>query len=50
MKVLVDQILNVIMKSIVKCVGRCPLRGLFARPAPSGGVLVLVLVLGKVCL
>ena len=34
---------------IVKCVARRPLRGLSARSAPSGGVLVLEFVLGLVC-
>ena len=43
--VYLELILNEVVKLIVKFVARRPLRGLSARSAPSGGALVLVLVL-----
>ena len=46
--VYLELILNEVVKLIVKFVARRPLRGLSARSAPSGGALVLVLVLGMV--
>ena len=39
-------ILNEVVKLIVKFVARRPLRGLSARSAPSGGTLVLLVLLG----
>ena len=44
--VYLELILNEVVKFIAKFVARCPLRGLSARSAPSGGALVLVVLLG----
>ena len=46
--VYLELILNEVVKLIVKFVARRPLRGLSARSAPSGGTLVLVVLLGLV--
>ena len=44
--VYLELILNEVVKLIVKFIARRPLRGLSARSAPSGGALVLVVLLG----